>query len=226
MPTRWLGWLSVGVIASAISSGLNAQDTGDIRQSGAPLFTALLTGEDPPDEALDNLPPDARQVVGAALARARRYRPRIAVPPDGEWFETSLAEQRQRLERALVSLTGGVSVEKEAIEYASHALLAYEWEGFSDPPLGEAAHTEEFLQRNPQSVLRPSLELFQLHRYRCAFEAAGFEGNAESRRIAAAKYVTLWKRVSASKNLAVQAIAHELDSSDFLYIANQGHPSR
>jgi hypothetical protein len=68
------------------------------RQSGAPLFTALLIGEDPPDEALDNLPPDARTAVGGALARAKRYRPRIAVPPDGEWFETSLAEQRQRLE--------------------------------------------------------------------------------------------------------------------------------
>ena len=82
---------------------MNAQDTGGIRQSGAPLFTALLTGEDPPDDALDNFSPDARMAVATALARAKHYRPRIAVPPDAEWFETSLAEQRQRLERALVS---------------------------------------------------------------------------------------------------------------------------
>jgi hypothetical protein len=82
--------------------------------------------------------------------------------------------------------------------------------GFSDPPLGDAAHTEEFLQRHPQSALRPSLELFS--------STAGFERNTESRKTAAAKSVTLWRRLSASKNLVVQAIATEIDSSDYLYL--------
>jgi hypothetical protein len=82
--------------------------------------------------------------------------------------------------------------------------------GFSDPPLGDAAHTEEFLQRHPQSALRPSLELFS--------STAGFERNTESRKTAAAKSVTLWRGLSASKNLVVQAIATEIDSSDYLYL--------
>ena len=218
-----LGAAVIAMVASA--SGLSAQP-GVARESGAPLFTALLIGEDPPESALIDLPPGARAAVDAAVGRAKSYRPRIPVPPNGEWFETSLAEQRQRLERALVSLTAAPRIEQEAIDYASHALLADEWEGFSDPPLGEAAHTEEFLQRSPRSRLRPALEVFQLHRYRCAFEAAGFEGNAASRKIAATKYGALWMRVSKSKDPVIQAVADEIDASEFLYIADQGHPRR
>jgi len=210
----------------AITPALAFQQSDAAESSGAPLFTALLLGEDPPERSLANLPTETRAAIRASIARAKVYHPRIPVPPNAEWFETTLAESRQRLERALVSLVPGPRVQKEAVEYASEALLAYEWEGFSDPPLGEAAHTAEFLQRHPKSGLRAALELFQLHRYRCAFEAAGFEGNTESRKTAAAKYVALWEQVSRSKNLAVKAVAHEMDAATFLYIENQGHPRR
>jgi len=214
------------VTVTAMTPALRSQQPDAVEPSGAPLFTALLLGEDPPESSLANLRSDARAAISAAIARAKAYRPRIPVPPNGDWFETTLAEQRQRLERALASLVPSQRVQKDAIAYASQALLAYEWEGFSDPPLGEAAHTEEFLQQHPKSALRPALELFQLHRYRCAFEAAGFEANMESRKTAAAKYVALWEQVSRSKNPAVNAVAQEIDTATFLYIENQGHPRR
>ena len=85
-----------------------------------------------------------------------------------------------------MSLIAAPRIEQKAIDYASHVLLAYEWEGFSDPPLGEAAHTED----------------------------------------AATKYVALWMRVSKSKDPVIQAFADEIDASEFLYIADQGHPRR
>jgi hypothetical protein len=210
----------------SIPPGWGFQQPDADESSGSPLLTALLIGEDPPKHSLANLPAETRVAMNAAIARAKSYQPRIPVPANAEWFETMLAERRQRLERALVGLVPGARVDKEAIEFASQALLHFEWEGFSDPPLGEAAHTEEFLQLHPTSVLRPALELVQLHRYRCAFEAAGFEGNPESRKVAAAKYVAVWERVSRSKNLAVSAVAREMDTASFLYIAGQGHPRR
>lgn len=226
MAPRRVRLLLAVLVTIALSPRPSAQQPEIEREPGSPLLTALQLAEDPPESALRAVPSSARSSVEAAIARAKSYRPKIPVPANADWFEMTLAERRQRVERALVSLVPGAPAEKEAVAFASQALLAYEWEGFSDPPLGEATHTEEFLQRHPSSVLRPGIELLQLYRYRAAFEAAGSEGNAESRTVAATKYVTLWDRMSRSDNLAVRAVAQEIDTARYLYIADQGHPRR
>jgi len=139
------------------------------------------------------------------------------------------------------------ALQREAAAYARKATLAYEWEGYPDGPLAEAKSTEEYLRLHPATVLRPYLELFLLHRYRAAFEAAVYEiplagtetprasparaaeiaaGYAADQRLAAAKYREVWPRLAGATDPVVRAIADEIDGVAFVYLNVSAHPRR
>ena len=63
---------------------------------------------------------------------------------------------------------------KLADEYARHADLFYEWEGFADSPIGEAASADSFLVQHSGSPIAPYVQLFAGHRKLCA--VSGLEG--------------------------------------------------
>jgi len=108
-----------------------------------------------------------------------------------------------------------VAIEREAAAYVRDAKFYYEWEGDQDGPFDEAASAVAYVTAHPQSTLRPYLDVFVLHRYRCAFEAAGWEAahgktaemtdaqgaakhvaDLSGQRRAASLYRDLWDRVS------------------------------
>jgi len=88
--------------------------------------------------------------------------------------EHSLQLKRIALERALIGLFDTPGIEALAYEYARGAPLSYEWEGFADGPLREAAAADQFLEENPASPIAPYANLFAGHRKMCA--VSGLEG--------------------------------------------------
>ena len=214
---------------------------------GPSLFAVL---SDPvffsrPPAVLSVLPSDVRSRVEARIENRRAYRYVNRVPAglrDGP--ERSVLEGRQRLEGFLVALTPSASARAEAVRYAASARLAYEWEGFAEGPLGEAAYAEEYLRDHSKTPLAPALNLFLLHNYRCAFEAAVFERNLgpgvgngdreswnklqdELKDESAAGYQRAWDRLRSNSDVVIKAIAEDLDEQAYLYQNAGGqHPRR
>jgi hypothetical protein len=221
---------------------------------GTPLFASLGSNfaDDLLPRSLSVLPAEVRTEYERRLSRRNAYKPRTPKPPAGAGFEfQSIGDHRRTLETAIVVLlespdlsdAGKSALEQEAGRYASAAILAYEWEGFPDGPLAEAAHAAKYLREHPTTLIRPYLDLFLLHRYRCGFEAAGFEvfeypyqgqtaseaerirsGYLKNQREAAGAYVAAWKQLEVTKDSVVRAIADEIDGVRDVYIATNLHP--
>jgi hypothetical protein len=226
------------------------------RLNGGTLFLALES--DLFDlrlrESMNLLAPEVRADYQRRLTRRRTYRPANVIPPRPSSPEQCVLSARGELETAIVVLlatpelpaSARRALEGEAAAYARRARLSYEWEGYPDGPLNEAKFAEEYLGLHPTSRLRPYLELFLLHRYRSAFEAARYEvnevprdilpagrtiadiqaGYAADQRFAAAKYREVWTRLAATTDPVVRAIADELDGVSFVYLSIGAHPRR
>lgn len=207
---------------------------------GAPLFGAFIGGGTYRLEgSLGELSPPVRAEVERRLQNRRNYRPRLAVPPELTGVDQEMAGTHQQLEGAVVALSNRPGIEAEASRYARDAALSYEWEGFPEGPMGEAAFAAQYLRQHPQTALKPFIYVFMLHRYRCAFEAAGWNAVsppkevdreraiAEARaveRTAAARYTEVWQLVQKLSDPVVKAVAGDIDAERFLYIATDGHP--
>ena len=112
----------------------------------------------------------------------------------------------------------------EAVLFAQTAVVFYEWEGYSDGPLSEAEFAAEYLQQNPHTLISGYIDLFLLHRYRAAFEAAEFEHNPDAGRLAAERYAGVWKRVRQVRDVVIRAVADNIDTSSYVYIKTAHHP--
>ncbi len=177
-----------------------------------------------PDEVvLADLDPATRRLYESRVRLRAAYRPRVGrhlKPVD----EDKVNDHRPALEAMLVAAAGTTRVAGAAARYAETALGYYEYEGYSQPPLAEAAHAEAYLARYPRSVLRPGLELYLLSRYRAAFEAAAFEGDDHARHLAAERYRATWSRARGVRDPVIRAIARDIDAAKQVYIGSEGHP--
>ena len=124
----------------------------------------------------------------------------------------------------LATLLGRTGAGSEAAAVAREVPLSYEWEGYSDGPIREPVKAEEYLAKHPNSVLAPALNLFILHRYRCAFEAATFNKDAQVEAKSAAWYRAAWERASRVQDVVVQALARDIDESPYAYLETKVHP--
>jgi hypothetical protein len=185
-------------------------------------------------EKIAGLPANVRAELERRLAR------RPASPPSPPAMDPieSVKRARADLDAALVAYAGPQAGD-EAAAYAASAALSYEWEGFPDGPLGEAAFAAAYLAKRPDSALRQYLELFQLHRLRAAFEAGELSsafpprdlggalvaGFSRAARDAADRYRALWTRVQASSDPLFSALAADIDAAPFVYIDVAAHPN-
>lgn len=129
----------------------------------------------------------------------------------------------------------------EAASYAREARLSYEWEGFPDGPIEEAAYADDYLRRHRRTALKPYLQLFLLYRYRAAYEAATWSAANPPRgvnrgqvlpswkefaRHAADEYTRVWAEVQREGDTLTKAVADDVDGVDQLYAGPSGHPRR
>jgi hypothetical protein len=183
-------------------------------------------------EKIAALPAPARGELERRLAR----RPRAEADTFVESPEASLARTREELEAALVAYSPAAA--GEAAEYAKNARLSYEWEGDPGGPLAEAAYAAGYVEKNPGSPLRQYLELFQLHRLRAAFEAGEYAAAfpaphltpaavaelSRASRDAADRYRALTKRIKASSDPLLAALAADIDAELYVYLDVAAHP--
>ena len=211
---------------------------------GPPMFLAFCRGTSDAarfERALAEWPGNVRDEIRRRLAGCPKSAPVVELDSRIREAEREVAQSRAELARAMVGVLGDRSLEPEAIRFARSAVLWYEWEGYADGPLAEAAFAESYLREQPGTKLRPYLQLFLLYRYRCAFEAAMWCDGPPARRgvgaqdeetcrrnrsHAASRYRELWTKTRAESDSVVGALADDIDAEAFLYIGDTGHPRR
>ncbi len=212
-----------GAPSHALHPRETRRDGVTIRPRRPELFYALSNGSRPPESTLSRLDVETRRRYEARVRLRAAYRPRLERHRTfGD--EDKVNDHRPGLEGLLVAAAGTTRVAATAAGYAATAVGYYEYEGYSQPPLDEAAHAEAYLVRHPGSVLRPGLELYLLQRYRAAFEAADYEGNDEAQRLAAERYRTVWARVWVTGDPIIRAVARDIDEAEQVYITTALHP--
>ena len=191
----------------------------------APMFSAFLWGGTLAPSAVQHLEPAVRDAIESRFAGRLAYKSILKVPPRAAGIEKTLASKKQNFEAMLATLSGRPGAGSEAATVAREAPLSYEWEGYSDGPIREAMRAEEYLAKHPNTVLAPALNLFILHRYRCAFEAATFNKDAHVQAKSAAWYRAAWQRAGRVKDVVVQALARDIDRSPYVYMETKLHPA-
>ncbi len=141
----------------------------------AAIMEALLYGfEMAPADRTTGLPGDAQRSLERYRQRERSFKPTIPRPSNLDGPQGSVYFKRVGLERALFSLIDRPDSLHLAEEYSTQIALLYEWEGFADSPLTEAASADEFLAQHRKSPVAPYVQLFAGHRKLCA--VSGLEG--------------------------------------------------
>ncbi|HMB27843.1 MAG TPA: hypothetical protein VKS99_07035 [Blastocatellia bacterium] len=143
-----------------------------------------------------------------------------ALPSD----KAPICDPGRVVEKGIVSLINGKGIETAAADYARTAKLYYEWEGFADGPLDEARYAEEYIERNPATMIKPYLILFLEHRYRCAYECLEFEKNFDEQKAVSEKYQHYFREAKVYPDRLVGLIAEDLDAEPYLYLKTKNHP--
>jgi hypothetical protein len=171
------------------------------------------------------LPGDLKTRVEKYQQRAVAFRSHLRGKKQTVFIPEVLQAKRLQMERSIVALIDAPGIKKLAADCASHAVLFYEWEGDSGPPLDEAAWAEEYATKKSHEPLLPYLHLFLAHRYRCAFEAATREGNQDARNRAGAGYTRALALAMEDADPLVRAIARDMNRQQYLYLDTGDRPS-
>lgn len=205
------------------------------------LFTALTasSGKDGGVTLLDNLftfwapgseieVPDMsiyteeeRGPVSDALCRMADFEPLTAMPEDFQGGMAMVAEKRQALEWTAVALCTAPGAQRAAAAYLEDALLYYEWEGYAEGPLAEAACAEAYLAAGPDSVLAPFLTAFLLHRYRAAWECAMLNDDPVTAEGALASFEQWYRSAMDAGDPLIAVVAREIRQSPWVYVMTE-----
>ena len=171
-----------------------------------------------------NMPEDLKRKLEEYKNRSLGFHSQLsdrrALPSD----KAPICDPGRVVEKGIVSLINGKGIETAAADYARTAKLYYEWEGFADSPLDEARYAEEYLERNPATMIKPYLILFLAHRYRCAYECLEFEKNFDEQKAVSEKYLRYLREAKEYPDRLVGLIAEDLEAESYLYLKTKNHP--
>jgi hypothetical protein len=159
---------------------------------------------------------EEQALVESALARAAEFSP--LVPSIDERDEMAyVMMERQGLERTAVMLSGP-GVQQEAADYLADAVVYYEWEGFAEGPLAEAACAEEYLAAHPDTGLESFLTAFLLHRYRAAWECGKAMGDSGTTTEALSSYIRWHEAAMELRDPLLTLVTDEIDRAAHVYM--------
>jgi hypothetical protein len=187
------------------------------------LTEVVLVGLHPPRE-LQGSPyrPEGSRCVEDYLQAVSRE-PRLAAwkPPAGP--EQAVAARRRNLELQMTALLGR-PVRQTAKEFAEAVPLRAEWEGLSEGPIDEADLAGQWLERSPDTPMRPFLHLFMAHRYRAAHEASLREHAKALTPILARRYREHLAAARGSAVALIACIAGDLEAQPHVYLPGFPRP--
>ncbi len=201
---------AVGIMAVSARQAVPAQVPSACFD--VPAFWALAHGR-VPRPVLTRFRGDVRDGINSRLRLRDRHLSRMPSQTAGDSMEDAVLEKRRSHEAFLVAIAGHPTAAKAARERAQTAVLAYEWEGYSDGPLSEAVNAEAYLREHPASTVRHGIDLFLLHRYRCALEAGFYENDLAVQTRAAVAYLVVLRRSRPTFDVVGAAIADEVDEA-------------
>src|SRR5262245_28583378 len=159
-----------------------------------------------------NLPEDLKRRLEEYKNRSLGFHSRLGAYRALPGAKFPVCDPGRVVEKGIVSLINGKGAEKAAAEYARGATLYYEWEGIADSPLGEAKYAEEYLERNPPTMIKPYLILFLAHRYRCAYECLEFEKKFDEQKAVSEKYQHYLREAKEYPDRLVGLMAEDLEA--------------
>jgi len=174
-------------------------------------------------------PPEAREALLAAAARAKQPEPALATPagPPDPRVMSNLGRRRP-LAQGMVALVATPEARAESVA-ASGALLPAAPSPVEDAQgigieLGLAELAEGYLKAHRESALTPYLYTYLMVQYRLAFEAQATAKALEGQKASAKKYRTFRLRALASTDPLVKAVAEDIDAQLYLRRAVPEHP--
>jgi hypothetical protein len=149
--------------------------------------------------------------------------PRLRFPNVPSGPEEAVQVRRRNLEGQMVALIGEMA-SSEAKVFASAVPLSAEWEGMSEGPIDEADLARQWLERYPETSLRPFLHLFIAHRLRAGYAATRRENARGLSPILAARYKEHLAAARSSSNSLIACIADDLEAQAHVYLSGFGRP--
>jgi hypothetical protein len=135
----------------------------------AAIVESLLFGfEMAPPSRTTGLPAAVQRSLAKYRERERVFKPTLKPPGNSDGAEGSGYFKRVGLQRALFCLIDRRDSIQLSEQLATEIRLLYEWEGFADSPLEEAASADAFLAQHRNSPAAPYVQLFAGHRKLCA----------------------------------------------------------
>ncbi len=171
-----------------------------------------------------NLPEDLKRRLEEYKNRSLGFHSQLGAYRALPGAKVPVCDPGRVVEKGIVSLINSRGIEKAAADYARSAKLYYEWEGFADSPLDEARYAEEYIGRNPATVIKPYLILFLAHRYRCAYECLEFEKKFDEQKAVSEEYQHYLREAREYPDRLVGQIAEDLDAEPYLYLKTKNHP--
>jgi hypothetical protein len=179
------------------------------------------------DPALANapdVPDEVKARIRGFQQRARTFASRLPPETGKQGPERWTRDKKRSLQLGMLSLIEAEGIEAMARDYAGQAVLGYEWEGMPDGPLAEAASAEDFLATHPETPLRPYLNLFLAHRFRCAAEVLTLTRDPQSAAEALAKYRSYLASAGKDPDPLVRFVADDLARRPDLYLSAAEKP--
>ena len=143
------------------------------------------------------------------FARFKSHLSDAGLPREGP--ERWQFQKRRHVERAIVSLIPHKDIQSLAADYARRATIHYEWEGMSDGPLAEAEFAEATLQEQPDTPLRPYLNLFLVHRLRYAQAFLASEKKPDAAAVAASRAAKHRAAAANDPDPLIRAVAADIE---------------
>src|SRR5215475_11977264 len=217
--------LPVSIVVALVLTAVNLySDVFAQRQFAGKLYKSLFHDAPVINIKTANLPEDLKRRLEEYKNRSLGFHPQLgayrALPSD----KAPICDPGRVVEKGIVSLINSTGIEKAAAEYARSAKLYYEWEGVADSPLDEARYAEEYLERNPATMIKPYLILFLAHRYRCAYECLEFEKKFDEQKAVSEKYQRYLREAKEYSDRLVGLIAEDLEAESYLYLKTKNHP--
>jgi hypothetical protein len=181
-----------------------------------PLVTLLLFGGTPRiDPAAYS--PEVRAELQRYLQRYKAYRSTRRHPvipgfdrPERRGEERMIYAAWTTYERNLAAVSADPKAPALAKAYLDRLKPCYEWEAFHDCPEREARFAVEYQEAHPGGPFSEYLPLLAAHRWLCAAEGYGYEGQPEGAARSRKEYERMIETARRSKDLLVRVAAEKL----------------
>lgn len=211
------------ILNTVVALGLYAQFNSEVNFNRLLYKSAIYGLEHETSKIItDSLPFDIKNHVDTYLERYNNFHSKLnntKETKDVFIYEAAL-DKKKGVERGIFSSLSIPVIDSLAADFAKQFPAMYEWKGYSEGPLFEAAFIKDFMKKQPNTPILPYLQILLLHRLKCASETLIYEKNYCQYDIILSEYQVLLNKVYSEDNLLFKLLAEDMDKQEYLYMDN------